>query len=232
MSDQSAAVGGGFFGLMNVFVDPARTVQLIPERWFWLWPVAIVSLLRMAIGYLMLPYTGQLVSARMAQQNVPADRLESGTRLAYLFSQIALALTPVFVVAGIALFAWLILVFCSMLGMRANFHDIFSLAAACTLITTLQYVAGYVVIRAKRDDIRSTEQLQPAFGLDIFTSDLHGPSLAILNFFSIFELWYIVVLGLGLALLTGSSKGKAFVAITPAWALPLLFAVVGSLFSR
>jgi hypothetical protein len=55
--------------------------------------------------------------------------------------------------------------------------------------------------------------------------------LAFVNFFSIFEIWYIVILGLSLAYLTGSSKGKAFAAITPAWLIPLLLAVIRAKFS-
>lgn len=232
MSEQSASVAGGFTGMLNVFVDPASTAKQIPSQLFWVWPVAIVSIARMVVGYLMLPYAMQLVDARIAQQNVPADRLESATRMAHLFSQISIPATPVFVIATIALFSGLILVFCSVLGMRAGFRDVFSLAAACSLITTLQSVANYVVIRFRGDEIRAPEQLQAAFGLDIFTTELHGPLLAILNFFSIFEVWYIVVLTLGLAYLTRSSKSKALLAITPAWAVPLLLSVVASLFSR
>jgi len=88
------------------------------------------------------------------------------------------------------------------------------------------------VIRSRGDAIENAEQLQPPFGIDLFTPGLHGPLLAILNFFSIFEIWYLIVLGLGLAFLTGVSKSKAFVAITPAVLIPLLFKVIGSLFSQ
>jgi fumarate reductase subunit C len=57
----------------------------------------------------------------------------------------------------------------------------------------------------------------------------HGALFALLNFFSIFEVWYLIVLTLGLAALAKVSKGKAFFAITPAWVLLLLFRVVQAL---
>jgi hypothetical protein len=100
VNQQSASVAGGFTGMLNVFVDPASTVKQIPSKLFWVWPVAIVSIARMVVGYLMLPYATQLVDARMAQQNVPADRLESATRMTHLISQISIAATPVFVIAS------------------------------------------------------------------------------------------------------------------------------------
>ena len=85
-------------------------------------------------------------------------------------------------------------------------------------------------MRTKGDEITSQEQMSPAFGLDIFIP-AHGVLLTHLNFFSIFQIWSLVILALALAALTGSSKGKAFAAITPAWLIPLIFRIIGSLFS-
>jgi len=124
------------------------------------------------------------------------------------------------------LLAWLVSMMGSMTGARAKFRNVFSLMASCSLIQALQSIAVYIVVRAKGDEIRSVEQLTPPFGLDIFLQDLHGTLFAVVNFFSIFEIWYIVVLGVGLAALAKSSKGKAFAAITPAWVLPLLLRMI------
>lgn len=225
-------IAGGLIGMMNVFIDPAATARRVPSRLFWVWPVVVLSIISIVVGYLMLPFSLQLADIKMAQQNLPAERIESARRITHLISNVIVALSPVFIVAFLALFAWLVVVASSVLSIRARFRDVFSLMAACALIPALERIASYIVIRSKGDEITSAEQMQPAFGLDIFTSGLHGPPLAILNFFSIFEIWYLVVLGLGFAYLTGSSKSKAFVAITPAWLLPLLFKIVGSLFSR
>jgi maltodextrin utilization protein YvdJ len=137
---------------------------------------------------------------------------------------------PLFVIGFGALFAWLVGLVGSMLGMRSKFRDVFSLMAACALIPALQAIATYIVIRAKGEEITSQEQLTPPFGLDIFLQNVHGALLAILNYFSIFQIWYLIVLTFGLAYLTKSSKGKAFAALTPAWLLPLFLKIVQSMF--
>jgi hypothetical protein len=116
----------------------------------------------------------------------------------------------------------------SVVGLRAKFRDIFSIMMACSLIGSLQYIATYIVLRSKGDEITSQEQMTPALGLDIFIP-AHGVLLAILNFFSIFQIWSLVIMALALASLTGSTKGKAFAAITPAWVIPLIFRIIGSL---
>jgi hypothetical protein len=137
---------------------------------------------------------------------------------------------PVFLVLFTMLGAWLVAVTGSIVGLRAKFRDIFSLMMACSLISCLQYIANYIVLRTKGDEITTQDQMTPPFGLDIFIP-AHGALLAILNFFSIFQIWYLVILALALASLSGATKGKAFVAITPAWLIPLIFKIIGSAFS-
>jgi hypothetical protein len=235
MADESLGVASGPLGMLNAFVDPMGLAKRVRAKLFWLWPLITICIIYVAVGYLMLPYTMQLVDfsmqQRMAAQNLPADRMETARNMAHTFSQVGIAFTPIFVVGILALLAWLVSVTGSMVGLRAKFRDVFSLMAACSLITSLQFIATYIVIRTKGDEIQSPEQLMAPFGADIFIQDVHGPTLALLNFFSIFEIWYLVILGLSLAYLTGSSKGKAFAAITPAWIVPLLLSMLRAKFS-
>jgi len=235
MAEASLGMGSGLVGMLNAFVDPGATARRVPAKLFWLWPVITLAIIYVLFSYLMLPYTLQLVDARisqsMQQRGVAPDQIERARHMADTFSQFTGLVTPAVVIGVIALMAWLVTLTGSMAGVRAKFRDVFCLMAACSLIPAVQYVANYIVVRAKGDEIQSPEQLTPPFGIDIFFPDAHGALFAFLNFFSIFELWYLVVLVFGLAYLTGSSKGKAFAAITPAWVLPLIFRVIGAMFS-
>ena len=235
MADENPGVASGLAGMFNAFVDPMGLAKRVKAKLFWLWPLITICTIYIVVGYLMLPYTMQLVEfsmqQRMAAQNLPPERMETARNLAHTFSTVGIALSPVFVIGILALLAWLVTVTGSMVGLRAKFRDVFSLMAACSLIPALQVIATYIVVRTKGDEIQSPEQLMAPFGADIFIQDLHGATLAFLNFFSIFEIWYLVILGLSLAYLTGSSKGKAFAAITPAWVIPLLLVIVRAKFS-
>jgi hypothetical protein len=177
----------------------------------------------------MMPYTLQLGEVRLAQQNVPPERLENARNMTRTITQVFVYLVPIFLVLFTMLGAWLVAVTGSIVGLRAKFRDIFSLMMATSLIAALQYIATYIVLRTKGDEITSQEQMTPAFGLDIFIP-AHGILLTLLNFFSIFQIWSLVMLALALASLAGSSKGKAFAAITPAWLIPLIFRIIGSMF--
>ena len=230
MAEENASAASGFLGMFNAFVDPAGLAKASKAKLFWLWPTIVTTIVFIVVGYLLMPYTLQVGEARIAAQNVPPERLESTRNVARIFTQVFVFVIPVFIVLFTMLGAWLVSVTGSIMGLRAKFRDIFSLMMACTLISDLQYIASYIVLRTKGDEITTQEQLMPPFGLDIFIP-AHGFLLAILNFFSIFQIWYLVILALALAALTGSSKGKAFAAITPAWLIPLIFRMIGAAFT-
>jgi hypothetical protein len=228
--EETLTVGDGIVGMLNVFVDPAGTAKRIPAPLAWLWPLLTLSIIYIVTGYLMLPYIMNLIDVRInqqiSQQNTPAEQAERGRAIAHAIYQFYPLAIPVIVIVFILFFAWLVSAMASMAGLRTKFRDVFSLMAACSLIPALQAIATYVVLHAKGDEITSQDQLTPPFGLDIFLQNIHGALLALVNFFSIFEIWYLVVLTFALAYLGKSSKGKAFFAITPAWLLPLVIRVI------
>ena len=233
-AEPKLSIGDGIVGMLNVFVDPKGTAKRVPAPLSWLWPVIALSIIYAIFGYLMLPYTLALIDLRMNQQmsqnNVPVEQIEHARTITHAVTQYSVAATPLIVIGLLALFAWLVSVMGSIAGLRAKFRDIFSLMAAAALIPALQYIAVYVVVHAKGDEITSQEQLTPPFGLDIFLQNIHGALLALVNFFSIFEIWYLIVITVGLASLAKTSKGKAFFALTPAWLLPLILRVVQGMF--
>jgi hypothetical protein len=231
-SASGGSVGEGIVGMMNVFIDPAATAKRVPAKLSWLWPLLIIIAVSSVISYLMIPFSLEVAEARLRDTNIPAESMARARDMSQMMVHAITYLVPVFVVVGVAFFALLIKVVYQMMGVRPTFRNVFALLACCSLISMLQMVATYIVLRAKGEPIDNQEQLMVPLGLDIFTPGLHGPALAILHFFSLFEIWYIVVLVFGLAALTGSSKSKAFFASMPAWLIPLLFAIVGALFAK
>jgi len=229
MAEEKGGIASGFVGMFNAFVDPAELAKRVPAKLFWVGPLVTVIIIFVVCGYLMAPFTAQLIDVQMAQRNMPPDQLERAKSVAHMFGTVSVFLIPFFFVLILMLLALLVNVTGSIVGMRTKFRDVFSIIAACWLISSLQYVATYVVLRSKGDEITSQDQMMPPFGLDIFIN-AHGALFAILNFFSIFEIWYLVIFTLTLSYLTGASKGKAFAAITPAWLLPLLLKLLQSLF--
>ncbi|MGD0132309.1 MAG: YIP1 family protein [Bryobacteraceae bacterium] len=234
VEDKKLTLGDGFVGMLNVFVDPKTTAKDVPAPLSWLWPLITLTIIYIVTGYLMLPYVMNLIDVRInqqiSQQNTPVEQAERARTVAHAIYQFYPLAIPVIVVVFILFFGWLVSAMASMAGLRTKFRDVFSLMAACSLIPSLQSIATYIVLRAKGDEITSQDQLTPPFGLDIFLQNIHGGLLGLVNFFSIFQIWYLIVLTLALAYLGKSTKGKAFFAITPAWLLPLVIRVIQGMF--
>lgn len=228
--DVRPSLATGITGMFNAFVDPAATAKAASAPLSWLWPLLILCI---AVSLLTV-FTGPL-SINIMRQNqagVPQQQLEQTIHFMEVSAKFTPFIAPIIVVLFSLALAGLVTLTASMLSMRTKFRDIFALMNLCSMISVLQIVATYFVLNAKKDELASMQQLQPPFGLDIFFSELKGPLFAILNFFSLFQVWYLVIFGLALAYLASSSKGKAFAAITPVWLIPLLFKIVGSIFQR
>jgi hypothetical protein len=236
MAEESSATGSSLVGMLNVFVDPGTTARYATRPGFWLWPALTLVIGFMVFGYLMLPFNAQLGEAKFQEraqtQTMTPEQMETGRKIAHVIGYVLIFVIPVFVILFSMLFAWLINVMLSMLGTKGRFRYTFGLLLACGLIPFLQYAAGYFEMRFKGDPITSQEQMQPPFGLDIFLQGLHGVPLAFVHFFSIFQIWYLIVLTFGIAALYKIPKGKAFAAITPAWVVPLIFALIGGIFNK
>lgn len=226
VQEPKPSVGAGLVGMLNVFIDPKATALRITAPFSWLWPLITLCIIYGVVGTMTAPYAISIGDAQLAQRGLTGDQLENARRITHIIVQVTPILTPLFIILFVLLFAWLVMVTGSIAGVRAKFRDIFSLMACCTLIPALQSIATLIVLRTKGDEITSQEQLTPPFGLDIFFPNLHGALYALLNFFSIFEIWYLIVFTVGLAWLAKTTKGKAFFAITPAWILTLIIRVI------
>ncbi|HVT94642.1 MAG TPA: YIP1 family protein [Bryobacteraceae bacterium] len=230
-TNDKASFSDSISGMMNVFIDPQVTARQAVKKGFWIWPLLTVCLAFAIYSLATAPITLRVLTLN-PPNNMPPDQFQKAYPVIKAFTYAGAIIGPVFVVLIILLCAWLVMVMCSMTGIQTKFRHVFSLASACSLLTVVQLIASYAVLRMKGDDIQSVQELQPPFGLDIFFSGLKGPLLAIVNYFSIFQIWYILVFGLGLAYMARTTKGKAFVATTPAWVVPLILKVIGSFFQR
>ena len=216
--------------ILNIFINPAASVryQRAQGKLAWLPPILLAAVISGGISLVLRALFEQamykdLLDKMSAEKAREAMAFASGT---LTFSAV---MTPVMLAIMLAISAALVLGFSTIAGVRTVFTDVFTLLAHCALIPLTAQVAQAVVVQL-RGELTSMAGMQPSFGLDLLLGD-DAPRLlqGLLNYFSFFTLWYIVILALGYAALTGVSKAKAFGVTSPVWVLGLIFAVVGSL---
>lgn len=234
MADETGSFATDLAAMANVFIDPSATVKSIDRKLLWLWPIILTGIVATILAVTVAPMSVQLAMQNQAQlQQMSADQMQRAMSIGTLVAKIMAYLAPVWMVVILLILSGLLMAACNVMSMKATFRQLFTLLSVCSLIPMLQVVATYVVIHAKAGQIQSVEELSPPFGLDILLGAGGSKYLvAALHYFSLFQVWYLVVLAIGLAALTKSSKGKAFAAVTPIWLLPLLITLVATIFRQ
>ena len=216
--------------ILNIFLDPAASVryQRAQGKLAWLPPLAVAAAVSIGFAYLLRPLMEQAMYNDLLDQMAEQKARESMEfiRGTLTFSMI---MTPVMLAVMLAISGALVLGFGTILGARLQFPEVFTLLAHCSLIPLLAQVAQAVTVKL-RGTLDSMKQMQPAFGFDLLLGD-DAPRLltGLLNYFSFFTVWYIVILGLGFTALAGVSKAKGFAMTAPVWILGLFFALAGAL---
>ena len=225
-------MGADIAAVFNMFLDPSEAVKRIESKWIWVFPLGLLAILSAAIGWLTVPLSTQIM-LRNPPEGMTREALQQALPTIEKFSTIGVFATPVIIVVMTLILAALLLVACQVSGARVEFRQLFNLVSMASIIKILNGVAAFIVIQMKRDEIQSIQELSPSLGLDIFLPDgTHRALFAAVNYFSIFQIWFIVALAIGLAALARIGKGKAFAVVTPVWLFPLIFAVGGALLRR
>ena len=110
-----------------------------------------------------------------------------------------------------------------------SFKTLYSVNIHCGLIFLLGEVVNFLLVRANilGDHPTPLRERFPV-GLDILLLGVDDPNLylsIILHSTSVFLIWYLVVLSLGISVVTGASKSKAAVITASLWCTLVLLAL-------
>jgi len=217
--------------MLNILIDPKASVDRFAGKKFaWVAPVLLMGVVSAVISWLTVPIVIRIMMLN-PPEGVQPDQLEQSIGMIAMFQKVASVFSPVVIAVMLLLSAAVLLATCSIMDIKATLGDLYNLVAFCSLVSFVQAVATGVVVYQQRDDIHNFAELQPAFGLNLLLPEGSNRVLdGFLGYFSIFTIWYIVILALAFAYLVKVPRGKAFAATAPVWLVGLVFALIGSLF--
>ncbi len=219
-------------GMGNFFIDPVGAARRVHSKWFWIAPLIVFSIVSLIASYLILPITRHVLEIAPLPANATPEQFQRGVNMALKIQSIAMYFSPIIAAVLFAIQAGVLMAMSSVTGVFAKFRQLFNLIAGCSLIQALAALAAVFILKAK-GDISTVAELRPALGLDIFLPDGANKILAaILGYFSVFELWWIVMLILIFSVAFRVSKGKAAVVVAPLILLSVFVRVLGAIFQR
>lgn len=230
--EEQGSFAGDLVGMFNFFIDPGGAAKLIRHKWFWVGPILLVSIVTVVTTYQMLPFIIHVIEVSPPPGNMDAATYQQSLPRIIGFYKLLPFIAPFIAVIMTLIAALVLFGTCAVMQIKTKFLWLFNLIAGAGLISMLQAVAMVLVLKGK-GEVSSQAELQPPLGLDIFMPEsMSKVVLAFVGFFTPFQVWYIVMLGLTFAVAFKVSKGKAFGAISPLILLLLVFKLVGAAFQK
>ncbi|MCG3118168.1 MAG: hypothetical protein ALAOOOJD_00331 [bacterium] len=207
---------------IGVFVSPEPTMQDIAARPTWVLPLIILLLSGALSGYFLKDAIIQMQLEGMEKRNMTAEQIEQArpmmeNMIKYTAPLAPLLTTPLIyaLIAAVLLFVGNVI-----LGGEARFATLFSVTCWAGMISLLGSIIN-VPIMMNRQVMESATSLGSLFPSEEKQSFFHN----LLGQIDLFTLWWVVVLGFGLAAAAKFSTRKAMPAVFIAWAI---FAVAGA----
>lgn len=219
-------------GMGSFFIDPQGAARRVFHKWFWIGPVVIFSIVSVVASYLMLPMVQHVLEVSPVPAGSSPEQYQRGMDIAMTIQQVSMYFSPAIVAVILALQALVIWATCSVLTIEVKFRWLFNLVAGCSLIQVLASIASLAILKGK-GEISTMAELRPALGLDIFLPEgTNKYAIAFLGYFSIFEIWWIVMMVLVFSAAFRVSKGKAFAAVLPLIAVSILLRIGAAFFQK
>jgi hypothetical protein len=232
MPFESAGFLSDLAGLPSFLIDPEGAAKRVHSKWFWVAALLVVSAIAIGVGIFMAPIIIHVASVAP----LPAGATQEARDRAVSFTTMAANYGPYFspILAGIfwAIIAGVLMGISVVSGVTARFGEFFNLVAGCSIIQSLGSIATAIILHFK-GDVSTQAELKPAMGLDIFLPEGTNKYLvAAGGSFSVFSIWWVVMMALIFAVAFRTSKGKAFAIVLPLWLIGMLLSMLGAIFQK
>ncbi len=224
--------GDDIAGMGSFYIDPQGAARRVFHKWFWIGPLIVFSIVSVIASYLMMPMIQHVLEVSPIPAGSTPEQYQRGMEMGMTIQRISMYFAPLIVAVIMALQAVVVFATCSILTIEVKFRWLFNLVAGCSLIQVLASIASLVILKAK-GEVSTMAEMRPALGLDIFLPE--GTSkyaMAALGYFSVFEMWWIVMMILIFSAAFRVSKGKAFAAILPLVVLSIVLRIGAAAFQK
>jgi hypothetical protein len=211
--------GRASVALASVFLSPTRAFREIAAGASWVWGFVVSLVLGVVAAFVQKPFGEVVMRARLAQ--MPEEHRQAAERMVGVQSTMQIVLTPVFMALMFLLSALLYLGIGRAMGLRLRFKSLFAGMCYAGVITG---IGGFVIAflnrqRAVSGDITGPEDM-PRLGLDLVGGE--GFVRGVLSQVNVFNIWWMVVLVYGVAVLAGRAPRQALPAALVAGCVWLL----------
>jgi hypothetical protein len=221
-----------FGRVLQLFWSPGKAVGDLAERPGYLVPLVVVAVGAVLTGLIMNRFALTIIEASM-QAALDADRAEHALEAARRLQIVGYALTPLVVLFRWFVIAGLLFLMTVLLNGEMRFRAAFSLIACAGVCPLVQSCFSLLIVVFKGSDrLHTPADLQPPIGANLLFTEAAEPLYTILGAVNPFEIWYLVVLVMGVRTLSKCSRFQAAVVVLSTWCLLISLKAAFAMFGR
>ena len=221
-----APTGGFFQSIVDVFVDPYKVFGRIDAGLSWWKPFILVAVVVMIISYVTLPLQRKLMELRM--QNLGEEQVQNAAEQFGKWAPIGLVMVPITLIIVYLVYAAIAHLVINIMSTRSSFKKTLCLTVFCSVITIVEQIIGTIVVMMRGpESIESAADIRFTLSLAPLVGEGKGLLSAVLQSLSIFQIWYYVVLTLGIAAIFKMSRKAAIIPVLLIWIIGVIFILIG-----
>lgn len=202
---------------IKLLIDPPNVCLDIKQNPRWIQAFILISVLGILAGALTLPFSMQLAAAKMGV--IPAGQTERVKDMSQMFGYVGLVFVPIALLIKWAVMGFFLYLLGFLFRSEMKFKPIFSLLAHANIILIVSSLVNILILF-----IKGPESVQHPLDLNVIglhiLFDFESMNHSLYYFFSlinVFEIWYLVVLFMGLELIFELDRAKSAAIIGVYW---------------
>jgi hypothetical protein len=231
-SGDQAAQGpkGGFLAsIVDIFVDPFKVFARIDAGLSWWKPFVLVAVVSTVLSYLMLPFQKRLIE--LNPSGMGEEQLQQALDAFSKFAPLTLITVPIFLIIVYLVLAGIVHLAINIMSTRSSYKKTLSLISFCGIITLVEQIISTAVLRMRGvESMESAADMKFSLSLAPLVGEGKGFLGAVLQSLSVFQIWYYVVLVLGIAAIFKLTRKAAIIPVLPMWIIGILMLWIGGKF--
>ena len=221
--------------ILDIIVSPVKTFnQLKTEEKFPVTPLVILLALTVVYTILMIPVSAKIVDLSLSKMTLPDKQMDMVIQVAHAMRYLSVISGIITYAAMLFLQALILFVIALLFKTKLGYIKALRLIIYCSIVLVIGELVNIALLYFKGiDNIENMYDIVLT-GANLLTSvDRAGVALYLfLSYLNPFQLWFVVLLILGVKLFTDSGWAKPIVICIIYWLIVTLFPVLTAYFSQ
>ena len=228
-SSHEKVTGGFLQSIGDIFVDPVKVFRRIDAGMAWWKAFVLISVISIVLARLMQPFNRHVML--LNERGLGEEQLEQAISSMERFGIIGLVLVPIFVIIMLVIIAGIAHLMINLISSVSSFKKTLGLCAYCGIISMVgQIIAVAILAMRGVESIESSADMRISLNLSVLFPDLEGFWNALVESLGLFEIWYYVLILIGISTIFKVKRPKALVPVIAIWIISLILIFLRNIF--